>query len=217
MESRFDVGSRRAWLRAAASLIAIGFAGSAAGAAQAPALLVVGDSLSAEYGLRRGSGWVALLEARLAAASRPWRVVNASISGETTAGGAGRIADLLARHRPAAVVIELGANDALRGLDLTLTERNLRDMVRRSKAEGARVLMLGIQVPPNYGRAYTERFGATFARVAQAEQVPLVPFFLDGVAQRPELFQADRIHPTEQAQPRILENVWPSLSRLLQH
>ena len=151
------------------------------------------------------------------AAARPWRVVNASISGETTAGGAGRIADLLARHRPAAVVIELGANDALRGLDLTLTERNLRDMVRRSKAEGARVLMLGIQVPPNYGRAYTERFGATFARVAQAEQVPLVPFFLDGVAQRPELFQADRIHPTEQAQPRILENVWPSLSRLLQH
>ena len=114
-------------------------------------------------------------------------------------------------------MIELGGNDALRGLDLTLTERNLRDMVRRSKAEGARVLMLGIQVPPNYGRAYTERFGATFARVAQAEQVPLVPFFLDGVAQRPELFQADRIHPTEQAQPRILENVWPSLSRLLQH
>lgn len=154
---------------------------------------------------------------KLATAARPWRVVNASISGETTAGGAGAHRGTCSRVTARRRSSSSSARTTLRGLDLTLTERNLRDMVRRSKEEGARVLMLGIQVPPNYGRAYTERFGATFARVAQAEKVPLVPFFLDGVAQRPELFQPDRIHPTEQAQPRILENVWPTLSRLLQH
>lgn len=178
-------------------------------------LLVLGDSLSAEYGLRRGSGWVELLSRRLAARRPPWQVVNASISGETTAGGRQRIAELLARHRPAIVIVELGGNDALRGLDLTATESNLRDIVRSARRAGARVLVLGMMVPPNYGRRYGERFAAIFERVAREEKAALVPFFLEGVADRLDLFQADRIHPTAAAQPRLLENVWPALEPLL--
>ena len=165
--------------------------------------------------MRRGEGWVALMQARLAQHAPDWSVVNASISGETTAGGARRLAALLERHAPRLVVIELGANDALRGLDLSLTEGNLREMVRASRYAGARVLLLGMRVPPNYGTAYTERFARMFGAVARAENVPLVPFFLDGVAQHAELFQADRIHPTEQAQARMLDNVWPTLARAI--
>jgi len=178
-------------------------------------LLVLGDSLSAEYGLRRGAGWVEMLAARLAARRPAWRVVNASISGETTAGGRSRIAALLAQHRPAIVILELGGNDALRGLDLAATEANLAAMAQASRKAGARVLLLGMQVPPNYGRAYGDAFAALYRNVARREQGSLLPFFLDGVAERPELFQPDRIHPNEAAQSRLFENVWPVLRPLL--
>jgi len=187
-----------------------------ANASAARTLLVLGDSLSAEYGLARGTGWVAQLEQRLAEAAPGWTVVNASISGETTAGGASRIASLLDKHKPAAVIVELGGNDALRGLDLNATRGNLDRIVGASQKAGAKVLVLGMQMPPNYGRAYTEAFEKMFRDVAQAHRAPLVPFFLDGIAERIELFQPDRIHPNEKAQPRMLENVWPALKGLLE-
>lgn len=181
-------------------------------------LLVVGDSLSAEYGLPRGSGWVALLEARLAREGVAAVVVNASISGDTTAGGRSRLPALLAKHRPQVVVIELGGNDALRGLPLAATEDNLAAMARAAKASGARVLIAGMAVPPNYGRKYSDDFSALFARVAKAEGAALVPFLLAGVADAPDAedrFQPDRIHPKAEAHPRLLENVWPVLRPLL--
>jgi acyl-CoA thioesterase-1 len=178
-------------------------------------LLVLGDSLSAEYGLARGSGWVALMTQRLSARSPDWEVVNASISGETTAGGRTRLPELLARHKPHIVAIELGANDALRGLPLASTEGHLKDMVRLSKEAGARPMLIGMQVPPNYGKAYTEAFAALFKRLAEAQQIPWVPFLMEGFADRQEFFQADRIHPNEQAQSRMLETVWPVVSRML--
>jgi acyl-CoA thioesterase-1 len=204
-------------LRGAASLIAIAAAAPASFAADARArtILVVGDSLSAEYGLRRGTGWVDLLAARLREEKLPFDVANASISGETTAGGRTRIASLLERHRPEVVVIELGGNDALRGLDLGTTEANLREMVRAARGAGARPLLLGMMLPPNYGRSYSERFRDLYPKVARAEKAALVPFFLDGVADRLEYFQPDRIHPNERAQPRLLDNVWPTLRKLL--
>ncbi len=195
--------------------------GSTSGAAARgalPRLLVVGDSLSAEYGLARGSGWVALLEKRLARDKLAWQVVNASISGDTTSGGRSRLPALLAQHRPRVVVIELGGNDALRGLPLKMTEDNLAAMARAAKAAGARVLIAGIAVPPNYGRSYSESLVALFVNVARAEGAALVPFILAGVADvanAEELFQPDRIHPKAEAQPRMLENVWPVLRPLL--
>lgn len=187
--------------------------------ARTPArVLVVGDSMSAEYGLPRGTGWVALLERRLAEQKLPATVVNASISGDTTAGGRARLPALLKQHQPTHVVIELGGNDALRGLPIAQTEANLAHMVRLSREAGARVLLVGMQVPPNYGRAYTERFAAMFRQVAQQHEAALVPFLLQGVADGPQaatLFQGDRIHPNEQAQPIMLDNVWPVLRQLL--
>lgn len=199
--------------------LAMGLWGFGAVQAQpAPVLLVVGDSMSAEYGLKRGSGWVALLEQRLVQEKIAAKVVNASVSGDTTSGGRTRLPALLARHRPAVVVIELGGNDALRGLPLAMTEANLAAMVRAAKASGAQVLLAGIQVPPNYGKRYTDDFAALFGRVAQAEKVALLPFLLKGVGDAPnaaELFQADRIHPNEAAQPTLLANVWPLLRPLL--
>ena len=181
-------------------------------------MLVVGDSLSAEYGLARGSGWVALLEQRLAREQLAWRVVNASISGDTTSGGRSRLAALLKQHRPAVVVIELGGNDALRGLPLAMTEANLGAMARAAKAAGAQVLVVGITVPPNYGRAYGESLMGLFGSVARAQGAALVPFLLAGVADVPnaeDFFQSDRIHPKAEAQPRMLANVWPVLRPLL--
>ena len=183
-------------------------------AANPPLLLVVGDSLSAEYGIASGSGWVALLEKRLAQTKRAVRVVNASISGDTTAGGRSRLAALLATHKPTHVLIELGANDALRGLPLAATRDNLAAMARAARAAGARVLLVGMQLPPNYGRRYADDFAALFAAVAKEERTALVPFLLKGVADAPNaesLFQPDRLHPTAQAHPRILDNVWPVL------
>jgi acyl-CoA thioesterase-1 len=183
-----------------------------------PVVLIVGDSLSAEYGLRRGSGWVALLQAQIDAQGPAARVVNASISGDTTSGGRSRLAALLRQHQPKVVIIELGGNDALRGLPLTMTQDNLSDMTRRSKAAGARVLLLGMEMPPNYGSQYSESFKRVFTQVAKAQGVALVPFFLTGVADAKDplaLFQSDRIHPNEQAQPIMMRNVWPSLRQLL--
>jgi acyl-CoA thioesterase I len=178
-------------------------------------LLVLGDSLSAEYGIGRGTGWVSLLSKRIDADNRPYAVVNASISGETTSGGLNRLPDLLARHSPAVVLLELGGNDALRGLPIATVESNLRQMVRLSKAAGARVVVAGMMMPPNYGRAYAEQFAAVYRRVADSEKAALVPFLLEGIGERPEYFLPDRIHPNATAQPLILENVWPVLSKVL--
>ncbi|SEA56640.1 arylesterase [Variovorax sp. YR216] len=183
-----------------------------------PVILVLGDSLSAEYGLRRGDGWVPLLEKRLAEQKIPATVVNASISGDTTAGGRSRLPGLLSQHQPTHVVLELGANDALRGLSLTSTEDNLLQMAKSAQAAGAQVLIVGIQVPPNYGSDYTRRFEAIFPKVAGTAKTSVVPFLLKGVADGPDaamLFQTDRIHPTAAAQPRMLDNVWPPLRKML--
>ena len=177
-----------------------------------PILLVTGDSLSAEYGIARGSGWVALLASRLQKEGSPWEVMNASISGETTSGGLTRLPKLLSQKKPKLVIIELGANDALRGLPLAETEKNIRTMIELSKKSGAQVLLLGMRIPPNYGQDYTQQFAQLFVRIAKSQQVPLVPFFLEGVAQRNDLFQADRIHPNEAAQPILFQNVWTALS-----
>ena len=179
---------------------------------------MVGDSLSAEYGIARGTGWVALLEARLAAEKLRWRVANASISGDTSSGGRARLAALLAREKPAVVIIELGGNDALRGLPLASTRDNLRAMAQASKGAGARVLIAGMQMPPNYGRKYAQDFERLFAEVAKAESAALVPFLLAGVADglgAEANFQGDRIHPLASAHPRMLDNVWPTLRPLL--
>jgi acyl-CoA thioesterase-1 len=218
-------GSRRKWL---AHCTALGLAASLALAPAAPAkaarkagaqsILVVGDSLSAEYGLKQGSGWVALLAARLAQKDLAASVTNASISGDTSSGGRSRLPGLLKQHRPNIVILELGGNDALRGLPLTMTRDNLDAMTRAAKATGAKVVITGMQLPPNYGRKYGDEFTALFASVARAEGAALVPFLLKGVADVPQsesLFQADRIHPLAAAHPIILDNVWPVLEPLL--
>ena len=191
---------------------------TATAAAPSDTILIVGDSLSAEYGLKRGTGWVPLLEKQLTTEKKTAKVVNASISGDTTSGGRSRLAALLKTHKPSIVVIELGGNDALRGLPLDMTEANLAAMTQAAKRAGAKVLLLGMQVPPNYGGAYGATFSGLFTKVAKAEKVALVPFFLKGVADVPDVaaqFQADRIHPNEQAQPKMLANVWPELKKLL--
>ena len=184
-------------------------------AADAPVILVLGDSISAEYGLPRDSGWVKLLGARLHQGGLAHQVVNASISGETTSGGASRLPALLTQHSPQIVIIALGGNDGLRGLDPAVTEQNLQRMVAESKRLGARVLLVGIRVPPNYGRDYANRFAAIFTRVAQRNRVALVKYFFEGFAQTDEYFQADRIHPTVRAQTVLLDNVWGELKQLL--
>jgi acyl-CoA thioesterase I len=185
--------------------------------AQAPAhvLLVVGDSISAGYGLSAGQGWVDLLAERLRKENYPYRVVNASISGDTTAGGRARLPALLKQHHPEVVVIELGGNDALRGGDLAVTQANLDAMVSAAKAAGAKVMIVGMQLPPNYGAGYVRRFGAIFGEVAKAHKVAVVPYVFEGFGEDLASFQADRVHPTAGAQPRILANVWPTLSTLL--
>ncbi|MDO9167191.1 MAG: arylesterase [Rhodoferax sp.] len=212
---------------AAAVLAAVAGLSTAAGAAtattgpkagRAHTILVVGDSLSAEYGLKRGTGWVALLEKKLKVEKLPATVVNASISGDTTSGGRSRLAGLLAQHQPTHVIIELGANDALRGLPLQLTEDNLAQMTQAAQKAGAKVLLVGMQVPPNYGKDYGARFADLFADVAKTNKAALVPFLLKGIADAPDstrLFQPDRIHPREEAHPVMLANVWPELKKLL--
>ncbi|WP_089399160.1 arylesterase [Noviherbaspirillum humi] len=178
-------------------------------------VLVLGDSLSAEYGIARGSGWVSLLEKRLQSEKVDARIVNASVSGETTSGGRTRLPALLGEHRPDTVVIELGGNDGLRGLPVPQTQSNLDAMIDAAKKAGAKVLLVGMQIPPNYGRDYTERFARMFSKTSKEKDVALVPFLLRGLEDRPDLFQADRIHPTAEAQRIMLENVWPHLKALL--
>ena len=193
----------------------LGKPAQAATALRTAVVLVVGDSLSAEYGIARGSGWVALLDARLKKDKIAARVVNASISGDTTSGGRSRLPALLAQHKPTHVILELGGNDALRGLPLPMTQDNLSTMAKASKTAGAKVLIAGMQMPPNYGRKYAEDFAALFGTVAKAEGAALVPFLLKGVADiadsEEKMFQPDRIHPKESAHPIMLGNVWPVL------
>ena len=214
---------RRDWLAHCSRIAISAMAGAAmpswsAGPARTPLVLVVGDSLSAEYGITRGRGWVALLEQRLAREKVVAQVVNASISGDTTSGGRSRLPALLAKHRPTHVIIELGGNDALRGLPLAMTRDNLVAMARAARSAGARVVLVGMQVPPNYGRAYGDAFAALFSQVAAFSEAALVPFLLKGVADAADsesLFQADRIHPKEAAHPIMLANVWAVLRPLL--
>ena len=184
------------------------------GAIAAPTVLVFGDSLSAAYGIPQSAGWVALLGDRLKQRKSDYTVVNASISGETSAGGVVRIGKALASTKPAIVIVELGANDGLRGLPVTEMKKNLSAIIQASKRDGARVVLTGMQLPPNYGVPYVNQFRAAFAEVAKEERVAFVPFLLEGLEQR-EQFQADNIHPTAQAQPIILENVWRKLGSMV--
>ena len=177
-----------------------------------PVILVMGDSLSAEYGLTRGAGWVRLLEDQLHKEASPWTVFNASISGETSSGGLSRIPMLLEQKKPSIVLLELGANDALRGLSVQESEKNLRKMIQMSKASGARVLLFGMQIPPNYGQDYTKQFQELYPKLARQEQIELLPFFLKGVANDINLFQADRMHPNEKAQDILFKNVWGAMA-----
>jgi acyl-CoA thioesterase-1 len=200
----------RAWLISAAfGLMVWGQA------ALADTVLVVGDSISAAFGLDTRQGWVSLLEKRLAEQGFEHRVVNASISGDTSAGGAARLPRLLAEHQPDLVIIELGGNDGLRGLPPAQLQQNLAAMVDASRDSGAQVLLLGMLLPPNYGVRYTTAFAEVFSRLAEEQQIPLVPFFLEGVGGVPGMMQADGLHPTAQAQPVLLENLWPTLKPLL--
>lgn len=190
-------------------------ASTGAAATSERTLLVYGDSLSAAYGLRVDQGWVALLQKRLDEQGYGYRVVNASVSGETTSGGKARLERALAQHQPEIVVLELGANDGLRGLPVATAKGNLEAMVASIRTSGARLLLLGIEMPPNYGVQYARSFSAVYGDIAKAQQLPLVPFLLDGVALDPALMQADGLHPNAAGQPRVLENVWPSLQKLL--
>jgi acyl-CoA thioesterase I len=188
---------------------------SAAVAAAEKSILVVGDSLSAAYGIPRNRGWVALLEERLKREHPDYIVVNASISGDTSGGGRARLKPLLERHRPTVMILELGANDGLRGLPPAQLRTNLGAMIQDAQAQGARVLLLGVKMPPNYGEDYTKAFEAVFRDVAKAHRTALVPFLMEDFAEKPEFFLPDRIHPTEAAQPLMLERVWPALRTLL--
>ena len=193
-------------------LLCAGFAASAPGA---PVILILGDSLSAGYGLPSGTAWPVLLQHRLDAERYPYSVVNASISGDTTAGGRARLDALLAQHRPAITVIELGANDGLRGGSIDAMRQNLDGMAASAQKVGSRVLLIGMRMPPNYGPTYVQRFDASFAEVAKSRKTALVPFLFEGFADNEAMFQADRIHPLQSAQPRLLDNVWQALKPLL--
>ena len=200
----------RAWWLGGALALLFWAQGAVAGA-----LLVVGDSISAAFGLDSRQGWVALLEKRLQEEGFDHRVINASISGDTSAGGAARLSALLAEHRPELVIIELGGNDGLRGQPPAQLQQNLASMIDRSQAAGARVLLLGMRLPPNYGTRSTSAFAQVFVDLAEQKQVPLVPFFLEGVGGVQTMMQADGLHPAAAAQSRLLENVWPTLEPLL--
>jgi acyl-CoA thioesterase-1 len=216
MQSIVETSSPVSRRKALALLLgAVVVAQAQASTAPKPTLLVVGDSLSAGYGLETGKGWVDLLRKRMEAKRPGWSVINASISGDTTAGGLARLPALIARDKPRVVIIELGGNDALRGLSLQQTQDNLSRMVILCKQAGAGVLLVGMQIPPNYGPAYTARFAALFSEVAKAQRVALVPFLLSGVVTHPDWFQSDNIHPTAQAQPIMLDTVWPHLQPLI--
>ena len=212
----FDCKRRQLALACAGMLCGVNLA--VANPTSALRILVMGDSLSAEYGLPRGTGWVALLQARLAEQKITAEVINASISGETTAGGETRLPALLKQHQPTHVIIELGANDALRGLSLKSSQDHLQAMVSTCRQAQAQVLLLGMMVPPNYGKRYTEDFAKLYTTLAQQNKAGLVPFFLKGVADRPDArdwFQADGIHPLPKGHPIMMEQVWAALKPLL--
>ncbi|WP_036240529.1 arylesterase [Marinospirillum insulare] len=183
-------------------------------AAERPVILVMGDSLSAAYNIPTSAGWVSLLEERLKKRT-DWQVINASISGETTSGGLTRLPALLRQHQPSLVLLELGANDGLRGLPPQLITNNLEKMLTLSEESGAKVMLIGILLPPNYGPAYLAKFEQTYPQLAKKHQLPLLPFLLEGVADQPSLMQEDGLHPTAEAQPKILENLWVELKPLL--
>ena len=211
-------------LHVLASVLMLAFSSQAA----AGGVLVFGDSLSAAYGVPAGKGWVDLLAVRVHeyardrggryvdAEGKPLVVVNASVSGETTQGGITRIGDALARHRPQVLILELGGNDALRGLLLNRTKDNLAQMIMQARASGAKVLLFGMQAPPNLGPAFTQRFAALYRELHEELKVAWVPFFFQGVALNPQLMQRDGLHPTTQAQPQLLDNVWPALQAVLE-
>ena len=201
------------WTMAMVALCALAASGVAHSAPKT--VLVLGDSLSAEYGIARGAGWVALLEQKLKAARIDAAVANASISGETTSGGRTRLPALLRQYHPAVVVIELGANDGLRGLPVAAASDNLAAMIQAAQANGAKVLLVGMRLPPNYGRAYTESFAAMAPALARRYKAGVVPFMFDGIALEPANFQADRLHPLATVHPAILNNIWPQLAPLL--
>jgi acyl-CoA thioesterase-1 len=184
-------------------------------AAAAGTILVYGDSLSAAYGIAQERSWVTLLEARLKREKADYSVANASISGETTSGGLSRLQKVLERDKPSIVVIELGANDGLRGLPVAEMRRNLAAMIRQAQAAKSRVLLVGVKMPPNYGTDYTRAFEAAYTDLAKEYRTGLVPFLFEGIAESRENFQADNLHPTAEAQPRLLENVWKGLNPLL--
>ena len=198
-------------------LSVFGFIPTFALASEPPVLLILGDSLSAGYGMDREKSWVNLLDIRLKEYGHSFRILNSSISGDTTQGGLSRLPRLIDRYRPVIVIIELGANDGLRGIDPGITRENMTDMIRQSQAVGAQVLLAGIKLPPNYGSAYLQQFESIYPDLANEFDTLLVPFFMDGVAFRPDLLQADTIHPNEKGQPVLLDNVWkvlqPALAR----
>jgi len=206
---------RRTWFAALSGLVLGTWFAPASSLAATRTLLVLGDSLSAEYGLARDTGWVRLLRDRMAEKRLDWSIVNASISGETTAGGASRLPKLLADHKPQLVIVELGANDGLRGSPLDMTRRNLDGITQAAQEAGAKVLLVGMKLPPNFGKAYTDRFAALFEQTAQARKTALVPFFMESIAADLSYFQADRIHPNERAQALLLDTVWPTLEPML--
>ncbi len=179
------------------------------------AILVVGDSLSAAHGIDVRSGWVALLQRRLEQQHLGYKIVNASISGDTSANGLARLPSLLSQHRPTIVIVALGGNDGLRGLSPEQMKHNIAAMVTKAKMQGAKVLLVGVPLPPNYGKRYTDKFDEVYGQIAADQGIPLVPSILDGVADQRALFQQDGIHPTAQAQPRLLENVWAALRPML--
>jgi len=207
--------SFRSALRWLAALAAALVCSAAFAQAAAPVILVVGDSISAGYGLPRGAGWTTLLQQRLETEHYPHRVVNASSSGDTAAGGRARLAALLAQHHPAITIIELGGNDGLRGGNPDTLRNNLDAMAAMAQKAGSRVLLVGMRLPPNYGPAYVQRFEATFAEVAKARKIALVPFLFEGFGEDNAMFQQDRIHPVAAAQPKLLDNVWRELRPLL--
>ncbi|HSH28731.1 MAG TPA: arylesterase [Thiohalobacter sp.] len=197
-------------------LLCVPLVAAAPARAEAPRILVLGDSISAAYGMELEQGWVHLLQQRLHLEGYPHRVVNASVSGETTAGGLARLPDLLQTHAPDVVILELGGNDGLRGLAMRETRANLARMISLSRQEDARVVLLGMKLPPNYGAVYTGAFERIFVELGARPGVTGVPFLLDGVALEPGLMQADGIHPTSRAQPQLLDNVWPALLHQLE-
>jgi len=204
LAKKLSVHVAAAWLMVAA----------AASAHSAPkTVLVLGDSLSAEYGLARGTGWVALAEKKVKDQKLDAEIVNASVSGETTSGGRSRLPALLTKHKPALVVIELGANDGLRGLPVAAAQANLKAMADTAGKSGAKVMLVGMRIPPNYGRDYSDKFYAMYGTLSRELKAPLVPFMLDGVAEKTEMFQPDRLHPLAEAHPTILNNIWPVLEK----